>query len=71
MAMSSSSSSEGKAAKRRDPEVTIPGFESKSLYERIKEYREAEKAAKEEGLPRAQAKHFFVRLQVACLMRYY
>jgi hypothetical protein len=60
MAMSSPSSSEGKSAKQQDPDVTIPGFESKSLWDRYKEWKEAEKAAKEEGLPRAQAKHFFV-----------
>ena len=56
----SSSSSEAKSA-ARDPDILPPGFESKSLWQRYKEYKEAEKRAKEEGLPRAQAKHFFVR----------
>ncbi len=69
--MSSSSGSDGKPAKKRDKDVAISGFESKSLWERYKEWKEAEKAAKDEGLPRAQAKHFFVSLLSAQMLGWY
>jgi hypothetical protein len=44
-----------------DAPITIPKDESKTLKERWKEWKDAEKAAKAEGLPRAEAKNFFVR----------
>ncbi|KIW08773.1 uncharacterized protein PV09_00711 [Verruconis gallopava] len=40
-------------------EAVVPGFESKPLIQQLREWRAAQKAAKEEGLPRASVKNFF------------
>jgi hypothetical protein len=63
MPESSSNVSESKSATVADAQITINREESKTFIERWKEYREAEKAAKAEGLPRATAKNFFVSLR--------
>jgi hypothetical protein len=56
MPISSSNSSEASPAAKAGEDVLPP---SKSLRERVREWREEEKRAKEEGLPRAEARHFF------------
>jgi hypothetical protein len=64
----SSNISEVKSATDADAQIPTHRDESKTLKERWKEYREAERLAKAEGLPRATTKNFFVGL-LTCLRR--